>query len=139
MKKSEILVFVLVLIGIIVFFFVKNNQQKLLSQCTKQAEIVLENEQKNKVDPNDIFNQTNHYNNKLKKCIVKITANVAMTDSVVFQTEVRDAYEGKSFIICYSGSVLNFCVIPASASSSGESIRMTNDEGEKIIKDYMNN
>ncbi len=139
MKKSEIVLLVVVLIGVAVFFFVKNNQQKLLSECAKQAEIVLENEQKNKVDPNDIFDQTNHYNNKLKKCMVKITANVAMTDSVVFQTEVRDAYEGKSFIIYYSGSLLNFCVVPADASDSGEPARMNNDEGGKIIKDYMNN
>ena len=99
----------------------------------------MENEQRNKVDPNDIFNQTNHYNNKLEKCMVKITANVAMTDSVVLQTEVRDAYEGKSFIICYSGLLLNFCVVPADASVSGESVRMNNNEGEEIIKDYMNN
>lgn len=138
MKKSGIFLLAVIIIGVVVFLFVKNNQQKLLSQCTKQAEIVLENEQKNKLDPSDTFNQTNHYNNKLRKCIVKITANVAMPDSVIFQTEIKDAYEGKSFIICYSGA-LNFCVIPADASSSGEPIRMNNDEGEKIIQDYMNN
>ena len=139
MKKFGVVLFVVVLVGIAIFFLAKNNEQKLLSQCAKQAEIVLENEQRNKVDPNDIFNQTNHYNNKLEKCMVKITANVAMTDSVVLQTEVRDAYEGKSFIICYSGLLLNFCVVPADASVSGESVRMNNNEGEEIIKDYMNN
>jgi len=129
-------ILILVISGIIFFFFVENNQKKLLTQCARQAEIVLENEQKNKLDPNDIFTQTNHYNNVLKKCLVKIQVSMTINDSMAFQTDVRDAFEGKSFIVCYLGT-LNLCVIPADASSSGEPIKMDNAEGERIIKDYM--
>ena len=97
----------------------------------------LQNEQKNQDKENTTISQENHYNKKLNKCLVKVNLNMTVADSVIFQMDVRDAYEGKSLLVCYSGS-LDFCVIPANISSIGKAERITNDRAILLIASYMN-
>ncbi len=117
-----------------------NNKNLLLNidlqaKCATQSETLLGNyrqEQKG-VD----ISETNHFNNKLQKCLVNFSTRDTIVN--VFGSEIRDAYENKVLLSCHSGGPISgtVCDIPSASSSTGESQRITKEDGEKIIKDYM--
>ncbi len=116
----------------------KNESQ--IADCAKQAQIVLENERKNP-DKSMSFSQTNHFNITLNKCLIELNVTINDSGSVIFSTEIRDAYEQKTFLSCISGSLIKspYCFIPGNYSTTGQAINMTKEEGDSKIRDYMSN
>lgn len=110
---------------------------KISSECFYQSNILLKdyrNEQ-----PDFDINMNNHVNIRQQKCFVEF--NYRDNISNVIGTEVRDAYENKVLIGCLSGGPIKekFCSIPEVSSINGQYQKLSAEEGEKIIYDYMNN
>lgn len=117
----------------------KADLQSKMKDCAKQAQLVLDNEQK-KAGEDTTYSQTNHYNGLLNKCLVRLAISMSDSKGVIFSDEIRDAYEQKTLISCLSGSsVKSFCFIPGNHWSSGQAINMPEGEGEVQMRDYMSN
>ncbi len=112
----------------------------LIADCAKQAQVVLEDERIN-IDITTMgVSQTNHYNRTLNKCLVNLVTNMISGKAVIFTSEVRDAYEQKSYLTCTSGSSLkSFCFIPGNQTSSGQAESVAYEVGMTAIRGYMSN
>ena len=112
----------------------------LQEKCAKQAEIVLKNEQQRQ--PLYDITSTNHYNKTLNKCLMNISMFIVLENGkTVLQSSIDDAYEQKGLLNCLSGTNFTnpYCFIPGISSNTGEAVDLTTEEGEQMIKDYMNN
>ncbi len=150
MKKNILFLVILIIVAVFVFYLEKSRSieqpplakedQSQTIACAKQAQVVLENEQKNP-DTTTSFSQNNHYNRSLNKCFVEIKTIISDNESVIFNDDVRDAYEQSVLITCLSGSSVKdpFCFIPGNQTSSGAALHMGKEQGEKQTKDYMTN
>lgn len=151
MKKQHIAGLVLIVMLLVAAFYfgrqssnknsvvLKSDTQSQTADCAKQAQLVLENEQK-RGGEGESFSQSNHYNSLLNKCFVELRRNIIDPKGVIFEDRVVDAYEQKTFITCLSGSTVDSsCFIPGNHTANGQALYLTKDIGETQIRNYMSN
>ena len=113
--------------------------QSNIEKCSQQAQVALKNAEQNQ-DSSTTVSATNHYNEKLGKCLVNINSDTTYNGSVTILNDIVEALEQKTLLECASGSnVKSYCFIPGNVSTTGQAIFMTDEEGQVRIRDFMNN
>ena len=113
------------------------NNVKLEVSCAQQAQVILKSEREKQTGNITI---TNHYNKILSKCIVNVLTTDTDSTGIFIQSDIRDAYEQKVLLACVSGSKFSsYCFIPTNSSDNGKFVKLTAEEGQNMIRSYMNN